>query len=209
MGLAISADLAGASLAGGMLKTTGPPDDGPVSYVGMLLGRFGDLRPVGLRRLHRRQRQSRRSSCSVASTDRSAGHPPSSSPASAAGSASTEGCASRTTRPTSTSSRSSTRSTRRHRRPATRWTSCASSTMYFPPQRGTFWFAAGISFNSLRPRRRDRRGRGLVRQRPRDQPARTGPDGAAATAGGAGVDRARPARAVLHPRGRIHDPGRH
>src|SRR5262249_11731303 len=41
MGLAVSADLSGVSLAGGMLKTIGPPDGGPVSYVGMLLGRFG------------------------------------------------------------------------------------------------------------------------------------------------------------------------
>ncbi|MEQ4208789.1 DUF6603 domain-containing protein [Actinopolymorpha sp. B9G3] len=41
MGLAVAADLSGASLAGGMLKTIGPPEDGPVSYVGMLLGRFG------------------------------------------------------------------------------------------------------------------------------------------------------------------------
>lgn len=41
MGLAISADLSGVTLAGGILKTIGPPDDGPVSYVGMLLGRFG------------------------------------------------------------------------------------------------------------------------------------------------------------------------
>ncbi|BCJ75230.1 hypothetical protein CS0771_47740 [Catellatospora sp. IY07-71] len=50
MGLAVSADLSGVSLSGGMLKTIGPPRDplppgatatGPVSYVGMLLGRFG------------------------------------------------------------------------------------------------------------------------------------------------------------------------
>jgi large repetitive protein len=42
MGFAVAADLSGASLAGGMRKTIGPPeDDGPVSYVGMLLGRFG------------------------------------------------------------------------------------------------------------------------------------------------------------------------
>ncbi|MEJ1109450.1 MULTISPECIES: DUF6603 domain-containing protein [unclassified Kribbella] len=42
MGLAISADLSGISLSGGILKTIGPPDPGgPVSYVGMLLGRFG------------------------------------------------------------------------------------------------------------------------------------------------------------------------
>ncbi|MBV1856283.1 DUF6603 domain-containing protein [Catellatospora tritici] len=41
MGLAVSADLSGVSLAGGMLKTVGPPENGPVSYVGMLLGRFG------------------------------------------------------------------------------------------------------------------------------------------------------------------------
>ncbi len=37
-GLAVSAELSGISLAGGMLKTT---DDGVVSYVGMLLGKFG------------------------------------------------------------------------------------------------------------------------------------------------------------------------
>ncbi len=37
-GLAISADLSGASLAGGLLKTT---DAGVISYVGMLVGRFG------------------------------------------------------------------------------------------------------------------------------------------------------------------------
>ncbi len=37
-GLAISADMSGVVLAGGMLKTV---DDGVVSYVGMLLGRFG------------------------------------------------------------------------------------------------------------------------------------------------------------------------
>lgn len=41
MGLAVSADMAGVSLSGGMLKTIGPPENGPVSYVGMLLGRFG------------------------------------------------------------------------------------------------------------------------------------------------------------------------
>ena len=37
-GLAVSAELSGVSLAGGMLKTT---DGGVVSYVGMLLGKFG------------------------------------------------------------------------------------------------------------------------------------------------------------------------
>lgn len=37
-GLAVSADMSGVVLAGGMLKTT---DNGVVSYVGMLLGRFG------------------------------------------------------------------------------------------------------------------------------------------------------------------------
>lgn len=41
MGLAVSAELSGISLSGGMLKTIGPPENGPVSYVGMLLGRFG------------------------------------------------------------------------------------------------------------------------------------------------------------------------
>ncbi|MEX2282228.1 MAG: DUF6603 domain-containing protein [Gemmatimonadota bacterium] len=37
-GLAVSADMAGVALAGGLLKTTA---DGQISYVGMLLGRFG------------------------------------------------------------------------------------------------------------------------------------------------------------------------
>jgi large repetitive protein len=41
MGLAVSADLSGVSLVGGILKTGGPPSTEPVSYVGMLLGRFG------------------------------------------------------------------------------------------------------------------------------------------------------------------------
>ncbi|MGE3443366.1 MAG: DUF6603 domain-containing protein [Acidimicrobiia bacterium] len=38
MGLAVSADMAGVSLSGGLLKTV---DNGVTSYVGMLLGRFG------------------------------------------------------------------------------------------------------------------------------------------------------------------------
>ncbi|HEU4426504.1 MAG TPA: DUF6603 domain-containing protein [Pilimelia sp.] len=42
MGLAISADMSGVVLVGGILKTIGPPPNtGPVSYVGMLMGRFG------------------------------------------------------------------------------------------------------------------------------------------------------------------------
>ena len=42
MGLAVSADLSGIVLAGGLLKTVdGTGDDQVVSYVGMLLGRFG------------------------------------------------------------------------------------------------------------------------------------------------------------------------
>lgn len=42
MGLAISADMSGVVLVGGILKTVGPPPNtGPISYVGMLMGRFG------------------------------------------------------------------------------------------------------------------------------------------------------------------------
>ena len=42
MGLAISADMSGVTLVGGILKTVGPPEHtGPVSYVGMLIGKFG------------------------------------------------------------------------------------------------------------------------------------------------------------------------
>ena len=77
----------------------------------------------------------------------------------------------------------------------------SSSAATSPPSAGTFWFAAGLSFNSF----------ALVdgiavvavagRRRLRDQPARPGPHGAARRSGGAGLDRARAGRAVLDQEG--------
>ena len=102
-------------------------------YVGMLLGRFARLRAVGLRRLHRRPRRTRRSSSSARSTARSAGRPRSSSPGIGGGLGINRGLVV-PDRPvaSSASSRSSRRSTRAPHRPPTRWPSCASSTSYFP-----------------------------------------------------------------------------
>ena len=95
----------------------------PSTDDGHLVRRHADrplrhLRPVGLRRLHQRPRQRRRSSSSAPSTARSAGRPRSSSPASAAGSASTAGWSSRPTCRTSPTTRSSRRSTRHAQPPA-------------------------------------------------------------------------------------------
>ena len=105
-GLAVSADMAGVTLAGGLLKQTGPQG---IEYLGMLLGRFavygltvyggygeGETRTA---------RSSPPSSPSAPSTGRSAGRRRSSSPASAAASASTASWSCRPTCRTSATTR--------------------------------------------------------------------------------------------------------
>ena len=73
---------------------------------------------------------------------------------------------------------------------------------YFPMDKGTFWFAAGLSLQQLRAGRRHRGRRRAGRRRARHQPARPGAHGAAAAAGGAGLDRGRAAGALLQQRRR-------
>ena len=121
-GLAVSADIAGAVLVGGLLKTE---SDGAIAT--------SACSSAGSRRTGCRSSAgtptttgTRRSSSSARSTARSAGRRRSSSPASAAASASTVGWWCRPTCRGSASTRSSRRSTRTPSRRSTRWTGCAS-----------------------------------------------------------------------------------
>ena len=90
-GLAVSADIGGITLAGGLRKFAEPA--GGIEYLGMLMARFGGLRALGLRRVRPGRAAPTTSSrllrSSARSTARSAARRPSSSPASAAASAST------------------------------------------------------------------------------------------------------------------------
>ena len=137
-------------IAGGLLKQTPPPG---IEYLGMLLGRFGVYGITIYGGYGEGERQRRRSSSpsspSAPSTGRSAGRRRSSSPASAAASAST---ASSSCRPTCRKFGDypliqALDIAAKPRQPDGR--SCARSAPYFPMERGTFWFAAGLSFNSF------------------------------------------------------------
>ena len=79
---------------------------------------------------------------------------------------------------------------------------------FFPPDRGSFWFAAGLSFTLLRPGRRCGGDRRPGRRRVRAGPARAGQDGPAPAAGGPGQHRAGPAGPGLHQGGRGPGAGR-
>jgi hypothetical protein len=205
MGLAISADLGGLMLAGGLLKI-GRRDEHGLRRDAH--GPVRGLRPVGLRRLHARTGPTRASSSSGRSTGRSAGRRRSSSPASAAGWASTADWSSPRTSPSSGPSRSSRPSTP-GRRPPERTDGRAA-----PARRAssrTRWATSGSPRASRSPASRSSTGWPSSRS-----PSATAwrstcwawPGWRCPRPGcGAGVDRAGPARALLHARGRLHDQG--
>ncbi len=148
-GLAVSADMAGLVISGGLLKQESAAG---IEYLGMLLGPLRRVRHHHLRRLRRGQRQRHQVHRLLRRRrrqrpDRRAALR-SSSPASAAASASTGRSSCPPTCPTSASY------------PLIQALDIAASPQdpmaqlrelgqYFPMQQGTFWFAAGISFNSF------------------------------------------------------------
>ncbi len=176
-GLAVSADMSGVTLAGGLLKTVSATGD--VEYLGHAARPLRRVRHHRLRRLRRGHRQRRHVRRilrhSAPSTGRSAARRRSSSPASAAASASTARCVVPTdlsqfgeyplikaldpaAAPGDPMERAARRSASTSRRSRARSGS--------PP---------GCRFTSFVTRRRHRRGGRRVRRRPRDQPARPRP----------------------------------
>ncbi len=207
-GLAISSDLGGILLAGGPAQVR-LGRQRPVRRhargavrrlraVGVRRLRPGRRRRTALRvvlRLRRGQRADRRAACVLRHRHR---RRPRDQP---------RRLSCRATCRSSTSTRSSRRSTRRRGRATTRWRSCSGCRDFFPMRRGSFWFAAGLSFTSfalvdgvvvVSVEVGD--GVQIALLRPRS-------NGAAEAAVRARLDRARSRRALLDEGGRALGPG--
>ena len=197
-GLAVSADMAGVFIAGGLLKQATPQG---IEYLGMLLGRFGGLRPsrcmaATARRSQRPEVHRLRDRC---------GQWPDGPPAFfLTGIGGGLGINRKLVVPTALANFGDyplIQALDIAASPSDPMAQLRALGSYFPMQKGTFWFAAGLSFNSF----------ALVdgiavvgadRRRAGHQPARSRAHGAAAAAGGAGLDRARVAGALFQQRGR-------
>ena len=205
MGLAVSADLSGVSLAGGLLKTDGRTAS--VGYVGMLLGRFGIY---GLSVFGGYTDDNGSPSFFVfGAVNGPIGGPPAFFVTGIGGGLGiNRGAASSP----SDLSRFDDFPFIKALDPAAQpsgdlMAELRALNLYFPPERGNFWFAAGISFNCFALVD----GIAVVAVSFGDgfelNLLRPGPHGAAPAAGGAGVDRARAARPLLDHRGPVPDPG--
>ena len=186
---------------GGLLKRQATPTSSTSACCSAGSASTGSRSSAATARESTTARSSPRSSPSAPSTGRSAACRRSSSPASAAASAST---AARRADRSVALRRLPAHPGARHRRARrrTRWMQLRALGSYFPMQPGTFWFAAGLSFNSFALVDGIAVRRGADRRRARHQPARPRAHGAAPAAGGARLDRARAARPLLEQRGR-------
>ena len=188
MGLAVSADLSGVYLAGGLLKTVDPPTGsgvgGPttVSYVGMLMGRFG---VYGLSVFGGYTDDNGSPSFFIfGAVNGPIGGPPAFFLTGIGGGLGIN----RGLRVPDEFDRFGEYPFIQALDPAASpaddpMDQLRELTEYFPPQPGNFWFAAGHQLHELRARRRDRRRRRVVRRRARHQPARPRPPRAPQTAG--------------------------
>ena len=202
-GLAVSADMAGVSLAGGLLKYV---DNGQVSYVGMLVGRFA---VYGLSVFGGSARWADGTSFFIfGGVNGPFGGPPAFFLTGIGGGL---GINRGLVIPTDMSHfgdfpfiQALDPAAPVPDNPMDQLKDLAA---YFPHEIGQLLVRRRHLVHQLRPRRRRRRSRRVVRRRAGHQPPRPGAHGAAAAGRRARLDRAGAAGALLHQRGRLPHPG--